>query len=48
MKRIILIVISALSLVLSAYSQDKFPDGTEIPEWFHDYSKVKLNELGKA
>ena len=28
-------------------SQDLWPDGSEISPWFHDYSKVKLEDLGK-
>ena len=27
--------------------KDTFPDGTEVPEWFHKTDAVKLNELGK-
>jgi polygalacturonase len=27
--------------------KDLFPDGTKIPDWFLDTTKVKLNELGK-
>ncbi|EAZ81716.2 rhamnogalacturonidase [Algoriphagus machipongonensis] len=30
-----------------AFSQDLWPDGTEISPWFHDYTKVKLEDLGK-
>ena len=47
MKRISLIVICILGFSVYTFSQDKFPDGTEIPAWFHDYSKVKLADLGK-
>jgi polygalacturonase len=29
------------------YSKDSFPDGTVIPNWFKDYSKIELKNLGK-
>ena len=29
------------------YSKDSFPDGTEIPKWFKDYTKIELKNLGK-
>ncbi|MBN3581638.1 exopolygalacturonase [Algoriphagus aestuarii] len=48
--------VSLLSLVFLleaslAFSQnektDRWPDGTEISPWFHDYSKLELKDLGK-
>jgi polygalacturonase len=48
MKIIYLLLFCLLGLTDFTFSQDKFPDGTEIPAWFHDYSKVKLTDLGKA
>ena len=32
---------------ISAFSQENWPDGTPISSWFHDYSKLKLEDLGK-
>jgi len=29
------------------YSNDKFPDGSVIPNWFKDYTKLELKDLGK-
>lgn len=29
------------------YSNDMFPDGTAIPKWFKDYTKIELKNLGK-
>lgn len=29
------------------YSNDTFPDGSEITNWFKDYSKIQLKDLGK-
>ena len=29
------------------YSKDTFPDGTVIPNWFKDYTKIELKNLGK-
>lgn len=48
MKKICLVALSVLALVSSSFAQDKFPDGTIIPTWFHDYSKVQLADLGKT
>ncbi|MBB6326407.1 hypothetical protein FHS59_002035 [Algoriphagus iocasae] len=40
-----------ISLTLFAnqntFSQNLWPDGTEISPWFHDYSKLQLENLGK-
>ncbi|WP_296705786.1 glycosyl hydrolase family 28 protein [Algoriphagus sp.] len=29
------------------FSQNKWPDGSTISPWFHDYTKLKLDDLGK-
>ncbi|WP_394775710.1 glycoside hydrolase family 28 protein [Flavobacterium sp.] len=51
MKNILKILICVLVFSQSSYSQDykndKFPDGTEITNWFKDYSKIQLKDLGK-
>lgn len=51
MKNILPLVILLFALTQSACTQAKvnelFPDGTVIPEWFYDYSKLELDQLGK-
>ena len=50
MKRIVfLIVFCSLSLCMNAKKTKLplFPDGTPIPEWFRDTTKVDVNTLGK-
>jgi polygalacturonase len=34
-------------LCIPIFAGDKFPDGTQIPEWFNNYEKVNINNLGK-
>ncbi len=50
MKNLYLIVLSLLSLILFSCApeeqKDCFPDGTEIPDWFSDASKIQLEDLG--
>ncbi|MCD8293167.1 MAG: glycosyl hydrolase family 28 protein, partial [Prevotellaceae bacterium] len=33
-------------LASSALAQDLFPDGTPVPDWFHDYTIPELSDLG--
>lgn len=51
MKNILPLVILLFALTQNACTQAKvnelFPDGTVIPEWFYDYSKLELDQLGK-
>jgi polygalacturonase len=51
MKYIITIAIGILGFFQNSFSQDKksnlFPDGSLIPGWFSDSTKVKLSDLGK-
>lgn len=51
MKNILPLVILLFALTQSACTQAKvnelFPDGTVISEWFYDYSKLELDQLGK-
>lgn len=51
MKNILPLVILFFALTQNACTQAKvielFPDGTPIPEWFYDYSKLELDQLGK-
>src|SRR5690606_11114840 len=43
-----LVAILAFSPAFSQHQPDEtWPDGTPISAWFHDYSKVKLEDLGK-
>lgn len=45
--KIITLVCAAL-FSLPAMAQEKFPDGTSIPEWFKDTQVVNIQSLGKA
>jgi hypothetical protein len=51
MKQIIALVIGTLVLWQCAPVQEKhtdiFPDGTVVPDWFKDTTKVELHQLGK-
>ena len=51
MKRLLTLAICILALSQSAcsqkYSNDTFPDGSEITPWFKDYTKLQLKDLGK-
>lgn len=41
------IIISCAVLVcIPSFAQEKFPDGTPIPDWFSDYEVVDINTLG--
>jgi polygalacturonase len=54
MKKTYFLILSALSLALyfgnfaQAQSNDTWPDGSPMSDWFRDYSKVGLEDLGKA
>ncbi|MGM0620105.1 MAG: rhamnogalacturonidase [Bacteroidota bacterium] len=47
--RTALLLIFTISLLFSCNRETKetFPDGTEIPEWFFDTSKIDVSELGE-
>lgn len=51
MKKICLLLIVLFTIFPKSFSQknnkDLFPDGTLIPDWFHDTTKINPNELGK-
>ncbi|MBP6182115.1 glycosyl hydrolase family 28 protein [Flavobacterium sp.] len=51
MKNFFALIVCILGISQIAFSQnnttDTFPDGTVIPKWFNDFSKIKLNNLGK-
>jgi len=51
MTKLCLLVFSLLCTSFAAFSQGErplnFPDGTKIPDWFSDSSKVSLKNLGK-
>ena len=51
MKKICLLLIVLFTISPKSFSQKKnkdlFPDGTPIPDWFHDITKINPNELGK-
>ncbi|WP_055095427.1 glycoside hydrolase family 28 protein [Flavobacterium aquidurense] len=46
-KFIICIIALTQPICAQNYSNDKFPDGSEITNWFKDYSKIQLKNLGK-
>ncbi|KQO20994.1 exopolygalacturonase [Flavobacterium sp. Leaf82] len=46
-KFIVCIVTFTQAIYSQNYSKDKFPDGSEITNWFKDYSKIQLKDLGK-
>ncbi|MDR7132607.1 hypothetical protein J2X69_004981 [Algoriphagus sp. 4150] len=51
MKNPLFLILLLCGFTFTSFSQDNskdlWPDGTEISPWFHDYSKVKLEDLGK-
>jgi polygalacturonase len=51
MKNIFKILICIVGFSQTSFSQnyinDTFPDGSEITNWFKDYSKIQLKDLGK-
>jgi hypothetical protein len=51
MKKFFTLVLCILGISQTVFSQkytnDKFPDGSEITPWFKDYSKLQLKDLGK-
>lgn len=51
MKKSIALIIMVIGLTQISLAQKKskntFPDGTKIPAWFNDASKIKLDKLGK-
>lgn len=50
MKNIYLLIITVLLVSCNQKTKivetDLFPDGTKIPDWFHDYSKINPEDLG--
>jgi len=51
MKKSIVLIVLFIGLTQISLAQKKakniFPDGTKIPDWFNDASKIKLDKLGK-
>lgn len=52
MKRIALLLLAVLLVLPTAFAKkkkdiDRFPDGTEIPEWFRQTASVDIESLGK-
>jgi polygalacturonase len=51
MKRIVTLILCVLGISQATFSQkyanDKFPDGSEITNWFKDNKKLQLKDLGK-
>ena len=44
---IAVLTLSQAEAAKKSAQKDVFPDGTEIPEWFHNTDAVKLSELGQ-
>ena len=44
--RVYLSIALLISLSLHVIAQDRFPDGTPIPEWFHQITPTDINQLG--
>lgn len=51
MKKLLVLAIYILGISQTVFSQnyknDSFPDGTAISNWFKDYTKLQLKDLGK-
>ena len=51
MKKFLALALCVLGISQATFSQkytnDKFPDGSEITPWFKDYTKLQLKDLGK-
>ncbi|WP_157206268.1 rhamnogalacturonidase [Mariniflexile maritimum] len=50
MRNLLTFIICVASFLQNSHSQNNnntFPDGTEIPAWFSDVSKIKIEDLGK-
>ena len=46
--KLILLTASLMTIGLSAKNkQSVFPDGTAIPQWFNDTTKVNVDNLGR-
>ena len=48
LKHLFFLGLVAMATVKSAAADDKFPDGTVVPEWFRNISVPTLAEQGKA
>ena len=48
LKHLFLLGLVAMATVKSVAADDKFPDGTVVPEWFRNISVPTLAEQGKA
>jgi len=47
LKIIFCVIAFAQTAISQNYTNDTFPDGTPISNWFKDYSKIQLKDLGK-
>ena len=51
MRHFLIVILGLLGFFQIAYSQTDdttFPDGTIIPSWFRENTKIKLKDLGKT
>jgi hypothetical protein len=47
LKIVFCVIVFAQTAISQNYINDTFPDGTPISNWFKDYSKIQLKDLGK-
>ncbi|RDV17206.1 exopolygalacturonase [Pontibacter diazotrophicus] len=45
--RLALLLMLSITLHLTSFAQEKFPDGTPIPDWFRQNKPTDINKLGK-
>ncbi len=45
--RLTLLLMLSITLNLTAFAQEKFPDGTPIPDWFRENKPTDVSKLGK-
>jgi len=49
MKQLVLLILMVFGTIQGhSQTQETFPDGTEIPNWFSNSTKIKLKDLGKS
>lgn len=46
-KKLAALVIISIIFCLNTFAQDMFPDGTPVPDWFHQNTITDINTLGK-
>jgi len=46
-KKLAALMITSIIFCLNTFAQDLFPDGTTVPDWFHQNKTIDINTLGK-